>query len=375
MIRRTELAGAVDDRLFFAQVREDPMLELSAMEGCWDGPVVVITSGGCTALSMVAMGATDVVAVDLNRTQNHVAELKAVAVADLGVEAALGFLGGAESDRGLRLRQYHRIRGGLSAGAKAYWDEDRGAVGKGVLGAGASERLSLVIRSALRWVVEGRGRIERLLACRTVEEQRELYHREWDNRRWRAMFAALCNRLVFRKTYDPAFFANVEDPSFVRHFHDLAEHTLTDLPVADNYFLHHLVRGVYPAEVPGGVPPYLDAKRADTLAAVRNHFALVDGTLLDHLRSCPDGSVAGYSISNICEWLSEDDIDALFTEIVRTARPGAVLCFRNFVGWTEVPQRWRHAVVEDRARGEALIRTDRSLCQRRIAVCAIPKED
>src|SRR5688500_5787764 len=84
LLRRTRLQDAGGDRLFFAQVREDPELELSALGDALDGPVAIIGSGGCTALSLVAAGAADVVAVDANPVQNHVTELKAVAVAELG---------------------------------------------------------------------------------------------------------------------------------------------------------------------------------------------------------------------------------------------------------------------------------------------------
>jgi hypothetical protein len=69
--------------------------------------------------------------------------------------------------------------------------------------------------------------------------------------------------------------------------------------------------------------------------------------------------------------LPADAIDALFGEIARTATPGAILCFRNFLGWTEVPARWRQIVIEDRVRGETLIRRDRSLLQRRFAPCIV----
>src|SRR5262249_8500343 len=53
------------------------------------------------------------------------------------------------------------------------------------------------------------------------------------------------------------------------------------------------------------------------------------------------------------------------------ARAGALVVFRNFVGWTEVPASLRAEIVEDRPRGEALIARDRSLLQRRIALCRV----
>ena len=76
MSARVTLPGAVHDRLFFAQVREDPRAELAALRPGPDDDVVVVSSGGCTALSLLAAGAGRVVAVDLNATQNHLVELK-----------------------------------------------------------------------------------------------------------------------------------------------------------------------------------------------------------------------------------------------------------------------------------------------------------
>ena len=69
-IPRRELSGAGNGRLLFAQVREDPILEIDALRVRSGGRYVVVGSGGCTALSMLAAGAGHVSAVDLNKTQN-----------------------------------------------------------------------------------------------------------------------------------------------------------------------------------------------------------------------------------------------------------------------------------------------------------------
>jgi S-adenosylmethionine-diacylglycerol 3-amino-3-carboxypropyl transferase len=364
MLRRAELADAVDDRLFFAQVREDPRLELAAFRGRWDGPIAVVSSAGCTALSLVAEGAGEVVGVDLNRTQNHLVELKAAAVAELDPDEALAALGGTAFSGTGRLHYYRRLREALTPRALRYWDARPELVARGVLDAGVTEWLMRLIARAIRVFVHPRGRVDRLLRLRTVAEQQRFYAGQWDNARWRLLFALLCNRFVLRRTYDPAFFANVENPSFARHFRQVVEHTLTRLPVHDNYFLHHLLTGRYPE---GGVPPYLAAR----VPALAERLTLVDGGFTHYLRTRADGSLAGFSLSNICEWLTAEQIDDLFAEIVRTARPGARLVFRNFVGWTEVPSRWRDAVREDPGLGASLMRLDRSMCQRRFAVCEV----
>src|SRR5688572_23796265 len=121
-VSRTVLAGAKDDRLFFAQVREDPLLEIEALAPLSDARVVVVASGGCTAFSLIASGAKEVVAVDLNSTQNHLVELKTVALKRLVTPELMSFLGVAPGTPRRRVRTYAMLRPYLSDAATRFWD-------------------------------------------------------------------------------------------------------------------------------------------------------------------------------------------------------------------------------------------------------------
>ena len=371
---RVSLPSAVDDRLYFAQVREDPRAEIAALDPAPDDSFVVVGSGGCTALSLVAAGAGQVTAVDVNRAQNHLIELKLAAVSALPRDETLAFLGATDAPARNRLDTFLSLRPLLTLAARWYWDARLPLVDAGVLGAGVTERFIRMLVGAMSVLVHSRSRLERMLACDSIEAQRTLFEREWNTRRWRLFFALLLNRRVFRRTYDAAFFAHLEQPSFAEHFRRCAEYALTELPVRDNYFLHHMITGRYPANAPEGVPPYLSTEGQAAVAERRDRLTLVDGTMTDYLRILPDASITGFSLSNICEWLAPNDVDALFAEIVRVATPGATVCFRNFVGWTEVPPRFREIIREDRALGEALVKCDRSVVARRIAVCRVARE-
>jgi S-adenosylmethionine-diacylglycerol 3-amino-3-carboxypropyl transferase len=180
---------------------------------------------------------------------------------------------------------------------------------------------------------------------------------------------------VFRRAYDDAFFRHVENPSFARHFHALAERTLTRLPIADNYFVHQMLTGRYPVEEPDGVPPYLAEASGPMLAARAHAFTLVDGSFTDYLCSAGPASIHGFALSNICEWLTAAGIDALFAQILRTAAPGARICIRNFVGWTEIPELARRRLVVDEELSAHLSIRDRSAVQRRILVARVPGGD
>jgi len=239
---RISLPGAIDDRLYFAQVREDPLLEIEALEPNADDSIVVVGSGGCTALSLLAAGAGHVTAVDLNRSQNHLIELK-LAAASLPWTTTLGMLGARPSSAADRREAYRGCRSLLGPDARAYWDARASAIEKGVLNAGVTERFIRGVVLALETLVHPRSRIDRMLACASVEEQAESFEREWNTLRWRAFFQLLLNRLVFRRAYDPAFFSHLERPSFAAHFRARAEHTLTRLSIRDNYFLQHMLTG------------------------------------------------------------------------------------------------------------------------------------
>ena len=367
MSARVALPGAVRDRLFFAQVREDPNAELAALRPGPDDEVVVVSSGGCTALSLLAAGAGRVTAVDLNVTQNHLVELKAASAA-LGARDAIAFLGAHPSTH--RRATYAALRDALTPSARRYWDARSRAIDAGVLGAGVSERFIGGVVAALLLAVHPRGRVERMLACRTLAEQRALFEREWSTRRWRALFALLCNRLVLRNTYPAEFFAHVENPSFALHFRRLAEHALTELPVSSNYFLHQMLAGRYPVEEHEGVPPYLSDRGAAVVASAHERLHLVDGAMTEYLRTRPAGTVNAFALSNICEWMTPAEIEALFGEVLRTAAPGARLVYRNFVGWTELPT-WCERIVPDSALSERLSREDRSVVQRRVVACRL----
>lgn len=373
MLERTVLPSARCDRLYFAQVREDPLLEIEALAPLPGAKVVVVSSGGCTALSLLASGAGQVVAVDLNSTQNHLVELKAAALRRLTMPEVMSFFGIARGTAERRARTYWTIRPILSEDAAAFWDSHQKVLGRGLLTCGVTEQFIAAVVKVVKLFIHGRRRIEELLALESLEEQREFFEQEWNTRRWKALFPLLLNRWTFNRAFDPGFFREVDNPSFAAHFRGLLEHALCDIPVQSNYFLHQMLAGKYPTRAPNGLPPYLERTQREILRSRLDSLELVDGGYAEYLSTCADSSVDALAISNICEWLDAHGIDQLFEQIVRVARPGARFCFRNFVGHTEVPESFRNVVIEDAAAGRAAILRDRSCLQARIAICRIRK--
>src|SRR5688572_291004 len=174
-LARTTLVDARDGPLVFAQVREDPRVEMQALAPALRGSIIIVSSAGCTALSLLAAGARRVVAVDVSRTQNHLVELKCAAVRALDAGTAIAFLGGQPMPVVRRRRLYLILAPMLTDAARAYWDDHQRAIERGVLHAGRSERfIALVAAVAAQWVVRDGG-VAALLDAQSVDVQREVF--------------------------------------------------------------------------------------------------------------------------------------------------------------------------------------------------------
>lgn len=347
----------VFEKLLFAQCWEDPELDRRALELPPGGTALVVTSGGCTALSLALESPSRLIAVDMNPTQTALLELKIAGARRLDHGEYLELLGVRSSSR--RAALYRACRPGLSADAAPYWDANERSIERGVLRSGRYEQYLEAFRRLLL-VIQGPRRIRRLFEMETEEERRRFYRDEWDRAGWRLFFRLFFSRaLLGRFGLDPAFFTYVDGgASFGEHFRRLAEHVLTDIPARENYFLAQICLGRYLNEA--AVPPYLQAGHFERLRRHAGRIEPCTGELEAVLRSLPDGSIDAFALSNVFEWVSPDVFERTLREIHRTAAPGGRLCYRNLLvrrthprsldGWfLPEPVRARRLLFEDRS--------------------------
>ena len=121
--------------------------EIAALRPAADETVVVVSSGGCTALSLLAAGAGRVVAVDLNRDAEPPGRAQGGGHAD-SVRATRS-PSSARDRRPRARRRTPRCASRLSPSARRYWDARARRSRRGVLGAGVSERFIGAVVTAL----------------------------------------------------------------------------------------------------------------------------------------------------------------------------------------------------------------------------------
>jgi S-adenosylmethionine-diacylglycerol 3-amino-3-carboxypropyl transferase len=134
---------------------------------------------------------------------------------------------------------------------------------------------------------------------------------------------------------------------------------------SDNYFAWQAFGRSYPDRSTGGpLPPYL---RRDNFAAIRaraDRVEVLNRSFTEYLETRPDASLDRYVLLDAQDWMNDAQLNALWREITRTAKPGARAIFRTAAEPSLLPgrvddavlDRWRYQAEQSRA----LTQRDRS---------------
>lgn len=324
------------DRLVYTQIWEDPAVDIAAMELRPGHRVTTICSAGCNALSyLTAAEGVEVTAVDLNYAHLALAGLKRAALTALDSHADLDslFVGAA----GARNRTIYRekVAPALPADMRAYWDSGRrprhedfvsGFFKTGLLG--AAIRIS-------RGLARMHGvRLADLLALDDAEAQCA-----WARRHLRPIFEGRLLSLLFSLRH-PLFLLGIPPRQFnllcdgrpermAAVLADRVEQLAGAARSSENYFLWQAFTQGYAPGEGRAVPPYLARANFEALRTRAHGLHLVHDSMTNFLAGRAAASFDRYVLLDAQDWMDEQTLTALWTEIGRTARPGARVIFRT----------------------------------------------
>ncbi len=357
--------------LVYPQIWEDPVADMEALDIRPDCHIVTIASGGCNALSYLRADPAKITAVDLNAAHIALNRLKSVAAQRLhSHEAFFRFFGEARSRDNLAVYR-DRLRPHLDETSRKYWDGRdhfgqrringfaRGFYRKGLLG----NFIGLVhILGRL-----GGARPSLLMAARTREEQVELFERHIGPLFQKKAMRFLCSNpmALFGLGIPPAQYRALAGD---RHMADvLRERTrklACDFALADNYFAQQAFGRAYQSASPGSVPPYLEQASFAWLGERSKRLDIRHQNFIEFLAGQDAGSVDRYVLLDAQDWMTDEQLNRLWGEIGRTAKPGARVLFRTAAEETLLPGRVADELLcawdYDADLSQALTRKDRS---------------
>lgn len=347
---------ALGERISYAQSWEDPRILQAGLRVGSEDDVLSICASGDNSFALAIAGARSVTAIDLSAPQIALAKLKLVAATQFDLERFRSFLG--VDQMGQRVFLYHELRPHLDEATRDFWDEREVWIRTGLTACGKFEGYLSLFREKMLPLVHRRKTIDAFLACETLEEQHAFFHKRWDSWRWRALFRIFFSRAVMaRRGRSRAQFAHVEG-SVSDSFLERTEHVMTALPIDDNPFLQWILTGTV-SDLNRG-QPYFSEEGHRKLKAAADRIRFVHEDLLAHFKSSPPGTYSAFNLSDVPEYLSEEETEALLRAVVGCARPGARVAYWNLLVPRCRPDSMKDVLERDTALGAKLIREDRA---------------
>lgn len=317
------LAGVRHDYLRYANCWEDADVLLKAFSTIQNGRFLSIASAGDNSFSLLCLDPKEVVAVDINPVQIALVELKKAAFKTLDYDDFLVFLGFKD---GLgRLELYKQVSLELDAETKAYWSSNQELIESGVIHGGKFERYFKLFRSRVLPLVHSRRTVNRLFQVSTQEEAEVFYHQKWNNWRFRALFRFFFGKwMMGRLGRDPAFLKQVDQdvPAFLM---ERARRCFTGKGVANNYFLDYALRGAFDV----GLPHYARKENFNTIKSrvgrLKTQLGLADEIAQKY------GPFDGFNLSNIFEYLPENDVNVIAEKLQKSACHNVILVYWNLM--------------------------------------------
>lgn len=338
--------------LVYPQIWEDPVVDLTAMQVEPTHRIMTIASGGCNALSYLTANPAEIVAVDLNASHVALNRLKIAAAQYLpDYESFYSLLGAAGGRANAELYDRH-IAGRLDPTSRAFWN-GRDIFGRRRIGyfTNGFHRYGLLGRfiAAGHMAAKLYGRDPRkMMRSRTLIEQRAVYEAELKPLFQKRFVRAVLNHRasLFGLGIPPAQYDALAGG---RAMHEVVEERLSrlacDFDLKDNYFAWQaFARGYGPRE-DAPLPPYLERAHFETIRDRAHRIQVRNISFTDQLAGWPAAHVDRFVLLDAQDWMNDETLTQLWTEITRTARPGARVIFRTAGEATILPGRIPDAII------------------------------
>jgi len=357
-------------KLVFTHNWEDPQSDKHALKIKQDDTVMAITSGGCNILGFLLFNPKEVYCVDINLAQSYVLQLKIAAIKTLDFDEFIEFSGLVEYPH--RTILFEKIKQELSKEAMFFWQEHEKVIVNGFIMAGKYERFVKFAGKFLK-LLQGRRRVENLFQSKTLEEQNLYFDNVWNTKRFKYLFKILFNKKMLAKRGLVTDYFTFDDgsSSFAESFYKRSRKAFRDLPIESNYFVSLYLLGKY--KNPDQVPDYLLRKNFNIIKKRLDRIKIITSDAQGWLNSMEVNSLDCFALSNICELMSEDETERLFTAVKRTAKPNARVIFRNLMIPREVPESLKEEIVKDEALSKYIFDNDRSFVYGKVAAYNVVK--
>lgn len=318
----------MQDKIQFAVVREDPVLEKRIIEERNISKVLMVASAGCTALSLKNIfPEVNFTLFDLNQRQIDLVK--------------------------------HKIK------ALEEWDDPTfkeiyniGVDSRSSLnGCGQFESLFRSFRNFLNEFVLSADNMKKLFGEKDEKVVDKLKISLFTNRYWPVAFDLFFSDSLLVTMFGPDAIQHAVPGSYPRYFQKQLEKGFNDPYFQTNYFLHHIFLGYY-LDQPDCWPLYLHQRKNGI------NFDFIKAPLMEipHMES-----FQLVDLSNIFDWMAEKEVEQNLLHLRDILKPGSIILFRQLNNEKKYIDRIEGLVSHDQWAQE-LMAEDRSLFYNKVNI-------
>jgi len=333
-----------NDVINYSQCWEDSDILQEALNVSKDDVVLSVTSGGDNTLALLARDPKKIVAIDINRTQNYLIELKLAAIQALTYPEFIKFIGMENSIN--RIPLFEKCKPFLTPESYEWWIKHQPLIKKGIIHIGKFEKFITGFRRYVLPFIHSKKTIKEFTALPSIQKQRVFYKRRWNSKRWNLYFRLsshpfILNRFARQKEMS----SQITTTKVTHNYLDRLEKNLYNLLLSENYFMLYCLTGEYGASF----PPYLLEEHFNKIkSASKSTIDIETIDALGFLKSKKENTFTKYNLSDIFEALSQHDYEELWSEIIRTAKKGAIVAYWNNLITHPVPEQFKTLLKEEK---------------------------
>lgn len=179
--------------------------------------------------------------------------------------------------------------------------------------------------------------MQKLFAFHNIEDQRRFIREEWDTKAWKKAFEFSLHPWMTRLfLQDPGLYEylgqKIKPATYIR---ERMNASLSRVLARENLLVSLVLLGKV---CPEGYPPYLKEQPSEKIKKGLGKICTVDSEIVSCLEQSPANHFDAFSLSDVASFISKEQFGKLLKEMIRTARPNARFCIRQFMSDYFIPK-------------------------------------
>ncbi len=335
----------------YANCWEDADILLEGLASAEGSKILSIGSAGDNSFSLLTTNPEIVVAVDINKIQLHLIELKKAAIKNLNYEEALQFLGFTPSKK--RTELFQSIKDEMSLDAIHYWERNLSIIKTGVIYGGKFENYFRMFSGGILPWIHSKKTVAKLLSHKTKAEQQAFYKEKWNTWRWKLLFKIFYSKYVMgRYGRAPEFMKEVNVSVSQTIYNKAAAHLQLE-EAQKNFILHFSLTGNFGTML----PHYIRKENYEIIKQNIDCLIIKEGMAQHAVQHY--GKFEAMNLSNIFEYMDKKLFTATAEALLKGTEKNGKLAYWNLMVPSRVSEIFPEKVQFEKELSLALTKRDK----------------